>query len=1130
MSSSTLFTMENIPQWTLERMQLVNWGSFHGYHSVDFAGTTLISGPSGTGKSTLLDAYIALVMDSNTPFNGASNEGKGRARGKDQRSTLSYIRGAFDTVRDEESGELVDDVLRGRDSATWSAIAATFRNDDGTAFTALRLYYAKVGASTAADLTMRMLTMDGVLHLVDLHEFSADRFLPKALTNRYPAMRNHDSYSTFSQALYTKLGIGQNGDGAKATKLLARIQGGHNVKSVDGLYKNLVLERPETYAKADEVIGHFDDLAKTHEAMQTAAQKVEVLSPILDMHESMTAAQQERDEIDTFRIHTDGPAPFMLWKLHTERSILEDAVDANRAAHSAAKEAFNTADGEERELTRRLDRNRANQRTNGGAALEEIEHRLDGLATERDQVVEARQAFASRIKPLNRPIPQDKEDFESLTLEAHEFMPSLAGRRSVLVDRLDEVKRRAWVLQDEREDLEREHESLKNRTTRLPVRFLEARAKMAACAGMDPRDLPFVAELIDILPDHERWRQASELVMRGFALIMLVDRGSADHLRRSIDSLPIGDRINFRAVDAGLSGACMSEGTLAGTLEFADSVFRGWVEQQSAKRFAHELVETAREFVPGGEPQVTLTGQVKDGDNGAHGGRNGEFFIGFSNEAHREQVRQRLDDLDSKLGELNKVGKDLAEQDNGLQMRRDAYQYVLDSKWQTIDIASVDAKITEEIAEQDRLRNSNNILAALEKKGIELMRMYRESNIRRVNAGTDMEKLDEAHVRHVERQDRVGDEIEAAEESVVLLAEQRASLDVALAEHGVPGDLNLIQDSFEKVKRHLDARAEEANEKEDKAADALRRTFETYQRLWKDNDLGASVESYPDFRGILDGLVADGLSERRAEFKREMANWTGHDLVPLSFTMRDAVDRIKERLDAVNDILAKIPFGRDRDRLRITLRRPSNPHVLRFLQRLRKIAEGATIVYTDEETDARFKEIESFIKLIRTPDTLPKGTPNTRDTYLDVHRHIAITAERIDEEGNQLSVYDSLGGKSGGETQELIAFIVGAALRYQLGDEESSSRPRFAPVLLDEGFIKADAEFAGRAVGAWQKLGFQLVIGAPLDKVSGIERHVDLILGINKPDQFSRISPMRQVPSAADQEPVATAITQLETV
>ncbi|MGY3318137.1 ATP-binding protein [Arthrobacter sp. TE12232] len=1120
---------EDIPQWQLERMQLVNWGTFHGYHCVDFDRSTLISGPSGTGKSTLLDAYTALMMDSNTPFNGASNEGKGRARGKDQRSALSYIRGAVDTVRDEETGELIDEILRGKGTATWSAIAATFRNDDDRNFTALRLYHAKVGASTAADLTMRMLTMDGVLNLKDMEEFSADKFLPRALTGRYPTMRNHDSYATFAQGLHTKLGIGQNGDGAKAMKLLSRIQGGHQVKSVDVLYKQLVLEKPETYEKADEVISHFDDLAKTHEAMQTAAQKVEVLKPIPSFYEDMTAAQQARDVIDTFRIHADGPTPFLLWKLFTERNLLDAATDANRAAHKTNTDAYRSASAEEQDLKQRLDRNRDNQRANGGKAMEELGHRLDALAIERGQAADELLNFTEFIRPLGQPTPQDKEAFASLTREAQEFVRSYEKQDEDLTKRLDEVKRRTWKVQENREEVREEHESLKGRTSKLPRRYIEARAKMAALAGMDQADLPFVAELIDVRTEHEPWRLAAELVMRGFATTMLVDRDAAAGFRRSIDSLPLSDRINFDAVATGLPGVQMPGGTLAGTLEFADSPFRGWVEQQVSKRFDHERVETARDFVDDGRRQVTATGQVKDGSRGAHGGRAGESVIGFSNATHRQQVAQRLDALDKELAGLLVDGKNLEEQSKSLHRRHEAYRFVSYASWQKIDVASVDNRIVAANAEMDRLRGANSVMAALEKEWQVLDEQHGEANRRRVNAETKIRDLDKEHGPLVDRQDAVSDGIETAEADTALNDDQRATLDVALAEFGVAGDLNRLKDSFEKVKRQLAGRAEEASEKEAKAAEALRRTFENYHRLWDDGDLGKAVESYPNYRAILDRLVAEGLPERRNEFKREMAQWTGRDLVTLAYTMREAINRIEERLGAVNDILTNIPFGRDMDRLRITLRRLPNQQVRSFLQRLRKIAEGATTAYTDAETDDRFREIASFINLIRTLDTLPKGAPSTRDNHLDVHRHIAITAERVDENGTQLSVYDSLGGKSGGETQELVAFIVGAALRYQLGDEESSTRPRFAPVLLDEGFIKADAEFAGRAVGAWKKLGFQLIIGAPLDKVSGIERHVDLILGINKPDCYSRISPMREVPVALDRTPQTTAST-LETV
>ena len=78
-----------ITQWKVETLQLVNWGGFAGHASISFSLTsTLLSGASGTGKSTLLDAYIAVMMDSSVPFNGASNDATvGRARSAVKKAT-----------------------------------------------------------------------------------------------------------------------------------------------------------------------------------------------------------------------------------------------------------------------------------------------------------------------------------------------------------------------------------------------------------------------------------------------------------------------------------------------------------------------------------------------------------------------------------------------------------------------------------------------------------------------------------------------------------------------------------------------------------------------------------------------------------------------------------------------------------------------------------------------------------------------------------------------------------------------------------------------------------------------------------------------------------------------------------
>ena len=189
---------------------------------------------------------------------------------------------------------------------------------------------------------------------------------------------------------------------------------------------------------------------------------------------------------------------------------------------------------------------------------------------------------------------------------------------------------------------------------------------------------------------------------------------------------------------------------------------------------------------------------------------------------------------------------------------------------------------------------------------------------------------------------------------------------------------------------------------------------------------------------------------------------------------------------------ARLPFGPGRDRLHINLRRTESKDIAAFRKELKALASDTTQLRDSREIEARFGRLQRFIDRIRKSDKVAQ-----REYLIDVRRHVEIDAERRDLQGRQLSVYTSIGGKSGGESQELVAFIVGAALRYQLGDADLP-RPRYAPVFLDEGFVKSDAEFTGRAVGAWQALGFQLVIGAPLDKVTGIEPYMDELYQVTK--------------------------------
>ncbi|MDR1392885.1 MAG: hypothetical protein LBJ62_02795 [Bifidobacteriaceae bacterium] len=78
LADGTLF--DGLGQWRLAHIEVANWGTFGGLNSVPIAREGfLLTGASGSGKSSLLDAVAAvLVPRGRVRFNAAAAESGGR--------------------------------------------------------------------------------------------------------------------------------------------------------------------------------------------------------------------------------------------------------------------------------------------------------------------------------------------------------------------------------------------------------------------------------------------------------------------------------------------------------------------------------------------------------------------------------------------------------------------------------------------------------------------------------------------------------------------------------------------------------------------------------------------------------------------------------------------------------------------------------------------------------------------------------------------------------------------------------------------------------------------------------------------------------------------------------------------
>src|SRR6266851_9636290 len=118
-------TPERLPGFRLDRLELWNWGTFHGEAQVlePRGGWSLLVGDNGSGKSTAIDALRTLLVPPRLlNYNDASGDGR-KSSGPD-RTRRSYIRGAWASSSTIDSTAPTTQYLR--EPGTLSAVSAVF--------------------------------------------------------------------------------------------------------------------------------------------------------------------------------------------------------------------------------------------------------------------------------------------------------------------------------------------------------------------------------------------------------------------------------------------------------------------------------------------------------------------------------------------------------------------------------------------------------------------------------------------------------------------------------------------------------------------------------------------------------------------------------------------------------------------------------------------------------------------------------------------------------------------------------------------------------------------------------------------------------------------------------------------
>ncbi len=1134
-------------QWRLARMQVVNWGTFCGYH--DFALATnrtdgtapviMITGESGTGKSTLLDAKTAVLQRNNVRFNSASNAvAHGRARGGSQRSIYSYVLGKQDDVLDPDTGEEHESFLRTTATPQWSAVVLGFADTSGAGFSAARFWYLPQGGDEA-DLKTFMLTAPQDLD---------PRLLGPALTQApgkrtfaevYPAATQHDTVSAFLTYVYGELGIGDAGDGDNAMKLHERIQGGYPITDVDALFKELVIDEPTTYDYAQKALAAFDEGEGVWRQMDEIRRKVEALSGIREIYTTYTQQSERAGLLESLLMEgpVAGTAPghgvgaavtpsavadplgLVLARRHLE--VLAHATDEAHATEAEQQDELARTEVHLATQQRELEEVRREVAEQGGDALDRRRQELEAARAQAKARASARKELADLLAIVRQDLPADEPAYTAMAREAGVLLSGRDAANEQLNARLVALGVEAQKVRAQLEETSRQLDFYRRNRTRITPQMGEARAAMTKALGVPATDLPYAAELMDMAPGQEDWRLAACIGYHGLATRVLVDARRLDDLSRAIDSLKLGRRVTFTGVDLARSrhGGQGRRGWLSSKMQVKPGTpFAGWLWDQMSRPENDWRCVDGPDQLGGRERRIDPAGQTREGMRGAHGyDPRTTLIIGFANDDLIAQLQAQKDDLTRQLMDLNGQTQDVSDAQKLLDRRCDAARWMAHHAWDDVDVEAARAQVRELEEEVRRLEGDDALRRLVERRDA-LDRAVMELQ-QGIGAGRHALGQTQTLLSALEaRAETARTSLDAAGHTGLVATPRQEAVVRAFLQDQEQGLSPLaggaswrdLADAFprvcERVRTEVRSSLGVARKQTSQAQNMLEKIFSTYHTQWlgEDDPTGVGVASYPDYLRMLEELEANKLNEPRNEWLRTMYSQVGASLVPLSDAFSQDLRQIRGRMRPINQIMGQFDFGPEHGQLEILVRDRTAAATARLRRELNEFSELATKPEQAMAGERYHQRLRDFMERLR--EELARGDRGALNTKGLVR--ITVLARYPKESGKPDNTFSSLDAKSGGETQELIAFILGAALLFCLG-RNAEGLPSFSPVFLDEAFIKADEHFTRRAINALRGLGFQIVIAVPTSKVQAVEPVADQYVCITKSREgHSFVSPL----------------------
>ncbi len=1085
------------PGVRLMAVEVYNWGTFDkSVWRLDLGGGNgLLTGQNGAGKSTLVDAITTLLV----PARRITYNKAGQAD-RDERDPRSYVLGTYKSER-SHTGSAARPVSLREPGSTYSVILGRFHNaafDETT--TLAQVFWFKEPQGQPARF---FVVAEGSLSIeTDFTGFGRDVATLRKRLRKRERTEIHDAYAGYGADFRRRFGI----VGEQAIDLFLQTVSMKTVGDLTGFVRSHMLQPFPVEERIAAMIRHFDDLTRAHGEVVKVRRQIELLTPIVVDCDRHSAIAREAAALVAARAALSAYMAERLCALINERIA---GLDTEMARLAQRLQGLRSQQREVEQACRTL---LSDIDTNGGARLSQIAYELQQKTTLRDERKRRAEAYGVLVRAVGIAVAKSADRFADAAAEMSRRLAEADTAESNLQNRRVDQSVALKELRQRHDDLQAEIASLKGRRSNLPAPIVALRERLCSALGITDDTLPFAGELIEVRPEARNWEGAAERLLHAFAQTLLVPARHYDVVAGWVNANHLAARIVYYRVGEDVPALRTTRGAkhaLSEKLRLKDdSPLYNWLQREVDKRFDHVCCPSIEQFRRETKA-ITVEGQIK-GHDGRHEkddrhaiGDRKRYVLGWSNTAKIAALAAEARGLQkSTQAAADALSKIMAEAEV-LKAQRDRLQKLSSfQSFSDLDWSTVALDIERLAAEQVTLAEGSDILKAL--RG----------------------KLDEAETARLELADKVEglarEEAKTSERRQAML-ERRASAEQEIEAH--PEDLQhaaqfLLDATRAEVQASLKLTIENCDARERELREALQgrigsrdatlkslgariaSAMTSYRAAYPDEtrEIDASVEAAEDYRRMLTALRDEDLPRFEARFKQLLNENAIREVAGFQSKLREEERTIRERIEIINESLHAIDYQAG-TYIALEATGTLDIEIREFQQDLRKCTEN-TLTGSEDEVyaEAKFLEVTRVIERLRGRNGVTDLDKRWTLKVTDVRNWFEFSAsERWRADDVEREHYSDSGGKSGGQKEKLAYTILAASLAYQFGiDARAETSRAFHFVMIDEAFGRGSDQAAEFGLDLFRKMGLQLLIATPLQKIHVIEPFVSAVGYVHK--------------------------------